>query len=120
MSKTVNHSPAPWECETVQSREDRSAYAVVKDASGNVLFDTLNSDVAVIYEEYDERAAYRWDENGRANLTLAAAAPELLAACEALLADADARQDDQAAVKRLYEAWRMVRGAVAKAKGNSQ
>ncbi len=40
----------------------------------------------------------------------------LLAACESLLADADAKQDDQAAVKRLYEAWRAVRVAVAKAK----
>ncbi len=41
----------------------------------------------------------------------------LLAACELLLADADAPQGDRAACERLYEAWRSIRIAVANAKG---
>lgn len=69
----------PWTCETVQVREDGSAYAVVKDAKGRVLFDTLNSDVAEIHTEHGEDGATRWDETGRVNLTLAASAPGLLA-----------------------------------------
>lgn len=74
-------NPAPWEYETVQQREDRSAYGVVRDADGKILFDTINADVAEIHEEYDEGGGvHRWDEVARVNLTLAAAAPAMLAA----------------------------------------
>jgi hypothetical protein len=75
------HNPAPWTHETVQCREDRTAYEVVRDANGKALFDSMNSDVAVIHDEHDEDGVTRWDETGRVNLTLAAAAPDLFAAC---------------------------------------
>ncbi len=76
-------TPGPWYYENVEDREDRSAHGVVKDDKDRILFDTLNSDVATINTEYDEGSVYRWDEQARLNLTLAAAAPDLLAACEA-------------------------------------
>ncbi len=112
------HNPAPWTCETVQSRENRDAYAVVKDANGKILFDTLNSDVAEIHEERDEGSVTRWDETGCINLSLAAAAPDLLAACEAALA---ACQENIAmwAYKNepaLLKAIDILRPAIAKAK----
>jgi hypothetical protein len=42
---------------------------------------------------------------------------DLLAACEELLANADAKQDDRESCRRLYDAWRSIRTAVAEAKG---
>lgn len=77
------HTPGPWEYENVEHRSEQTAYGVVKDANGKILFDTLNSDVAEIHTEHDEGHAYRWDEQGRKNLRLAAASPDLLAACKA-------------------------------------
>lgn len=114
------HSPAPWERETVQLREDRSAYEVVKDAEGGVLFDTINSNVAVIHDA-DEAGPSRWDEQGRVNLTLAAAAPELLAACE--LWDQGFVEGEEFSAEQ-FRAWvnrnrAAARAAIAKAKGVS-
>lgn len=77
------HNPAPWAYENVEDRGEQSAYGVVKDANGKILFDTINADVAEIHTEHDEGRAYRWDEVARKNLTLAAAAPQLFAACRA-------------------------------------
>lgn len=65
-------SPAPWEYENVSQCADRSGYAVVKDTSGKVLFDTINSDVACISTEHDEGSVTYTDEQGRVNLMLAA------------------------------------------------
>lgn len=130
-------NPAPWEYENVEQKHDRSAYGVVKDANGKILFDTLNSDVACIHEEYDEASVYRWDSAAEEHLTLAAAAPELRAACEAALAYDAAIQkrvvdgavqimetgggvacgDD---LDALYETWiKLARSAVAKAQRKS-
>jgi len=81
MSDQLKHNPAPWEYEDVQLRPEQSAYGVVKDANGKILFDSLNSDVAEIHEE----ESHRWDETGRRNLNLAARAPDLLAAAKAVL-----------------------------------
>jgi hypothetical protein len=80
------HNPGPWEYEDRPLREDRSAYGVVKDADGRVLFDSLNSDVAEIHQESDEDGVTRWDAAARRNLGLAAAAPNLLDAAKAVLA----------------------------------
>ncbi|AMV24635.1 hypothetical protein VT84_09580 [Gemmata sp. SH-PL17] len=82
MSQIAKHNPAPWERETVQNRSEQTAYEVVKDANGKILFDTLNSDVAEIHTEHDEDGAIRWDETGRINLALAAVAPDLLSLLE--------------------------------------
>lgn len=77
----MNPSPAPWEYENVsQYCYEKTAYAVVKDATGKALFDTTNSDVACISTEHDEGSVTYTDEQGRADLMLAAAAPDLLAA----------------------------------------
>lgn len=79
-------NPAPWEYENVERPHDSDAYGVVKDANGKILFDTLNSDVAEIYTEEDEGCFNRWDEQAQVNLTLAAAAPKMLAACKSTAA----------------------------------
>jgi hypothetical protein len=81
----VKHNPAPWEYEDVPLREERSAYGVVKDADGKILFDSLNSDVAEIHEEGDEEGFSRWDAAARRNLGLAALAPKLVAAAKRVL-----------------------------------
>lgn len=80
----TEHAPVPWEYENVETSHDRSAHGVVKDARGRILFDTLNADVAEIHTEYDETSTHRWCEASRQILTLAVAAPALLAACERL------------------------------------
>ena len=76
----VKHTP--WCYENVHDCCEQSAHGVVKDDRGKILFDTLNSDVAEIHTEHDEDSVHRWDETGRKNLTLAAAAPDLFACVE--------------------------------------
>lgn len=83
-------SPAPWECENHSECSERSVHAFVTDANGKTLFDTLNSDVAVIHTEHDEYGAHYSDEQGRVDLGFAALArnafagdPEALAWWEA-------------------------------------
>lgn len=115
----AKHNPEPWEYENVQRPEDRDAYGVVKDANGKILFDTINSDVAEIHTEHDEGSVYRWDEQARVNLTLAAAAPALLAACE--LWDkgfVEGEQFDEAQfLKWVNDNRRAARAVIAKVKG---
>ena len=57
------------------------------------------------------------DAEGMANASLFLAAPDLLAACKAMLADKDAVQTDQQACRRLYNAWLDMRDAVNRAEG---
>lgn len=104
-------SPTPWECENVSQCSERSGYAVVKDARGKVLFDTLNSDVAEIRVEHDENGATYYDDQGKADLTLAAAAPDLLAAC------IDAVAAFEIEVPNGNPTIAALRAAIAKAKG---
>jgi hypothetical protein len=107
---TARHNPAPWEYEDAPLREERSAYGVVKDAEGRILFDSLNSDAAEIYEEGDEDSLSRWDDAARRNLGLAALAPELLAALKGFLhADPDVFGAELAAA----------RAVIAKAEGTT-
>ncbi len=116
------HTPEPWEYENVSQAHDRSAYGVVKDADGKVLFDTLNSDVAVIHEEFDgeDGTVYRWDEAARTNLTLAAAAPDLLAACKEMLLRIKEYQDLDGLLTAKERASRdKMIAAVAKAEGGA-
>lgn len=93
-----------------------SAGSLVYAPSGDCDGERFGTDHFVMTADGNEEVCCAPDEEaGR----LFAAAPDLLVACESLLADADASQEDQAAVKRLYEAWRMIRTAVAKAKGGA-
>lgn len=111
----AKHNPSPWAYENVELAREQSAYGVVKDADGKVLFDSLNSDVAEIHED----EGYRWDETGKRHLTLAAAAPDLLAACELWdkgFADGEEFTPEQL-LKWLNDNRRVARAAIAKAKG---
>ena len=78
------HTPGPWEVEPIETESGSGSYDAfsVVDAEGRVLFDTLNSDhrIVTLEREYDEEYVRDHDEQGRMNLTLAAAAPELLEA----------------------------------------
>jgi len=61
----MQHSPLPW---TQDSRGDsESPYEVMLDAKGKVVFDTINSDVALIETEYDETGGVALDAQGRAD-----------------------------------------------------
>ncbi len=75
-------NPGPWSYENVPDPTVQSAYGHVVDADGKILFDTINAGVGEIHEGYDDVGVHRWDAVAEANLTLAAAAPDLLAACE--------------------------------------
>jgi hypothetical protein len=70
------HSPTPWD---VESRcNDGVDYYLILDANGNVIADTLNSEAAVIHEDFDDEGGLRrWDEQGRVDMTLMAASPDL-------------------------------------------
>jgi len=98
-------TPGPWEVDTI---ENDGAYGsgpdavhgfkspVMLDAEGKALFDAYNSDLIEVHEEYDEDSCHAWDEQGRANFALVAAAvnalPDLLATIESLRAElAEAR-----------------------------
>lgn len=72
----MNVSPTPWEYENKELCPERTAYAVLLDANGKVICDTMNSDVACVMTEPDE-CHRRWtDEQGRVDLRLASAAPD--------------------------------------------
>lgn len=93
-------TPGPWEVDTI---ENDGAYGsgpdavhgfkspVMLDAEGKALFDAYNSDLIEVHEEYDEDSCHAWDEQGRANFALVAAAvnalPDLLATIESLRAE---------------------------------
>ncbi len=109
-------NPAPWTYENRQDHCDRSAYGVVLDADGKVLFDTLNSDVAEIHTDHGEGSVTRTDERGRVNLTLAAAAPDLLAAAQGVL-DWMTRHREVTIAPADFGIWLALRDAVALAKG---
>jgi len=98
------HTPGPWLVEYFHNEGNygdggpdcRSGFKSyqVTDEEGRVLFDTLNSGVAVVheefYEEFYEEGKSAWDEQGRKNIALARAAPDLLAELTARRArDAD-------------------------------
>ncbi|CFL83480.1 hypothetical protein [Burkholderia pseudomallei] len=96
----IKHTPGPWEIDTIDNcgeygdgGPDTStgfkSYAVY-DEKGRVLFDTLNSDAAVIHEEGYDLDHYAWDEVGKRNLTLAQAAPDMALVLEMLCTEADA------------------------------
>lgn len=98
----AKHSPAPWKYESVLDYPNHTAYVIVRDGCGQMIFDT--------------GGVYRSDEQGKHDLWLVAAAPELLAAVQfALVAFCDpaAVDTDPAATK--FKA--MAEAALAKALG---
>lgn len=60
-------SPLPWEYDGKELREERSGYAVIYDATGKIILDTMNSEVAEIHHGDDSGPAW-WDETGRKDL----------------------------------------------------
>lgn len=60
----MKHSPLPWSHER---RNTNDPHEVMLDANGKSIFDTINSDVAVMETEIDEDDVHSWDEQGRAD-----------------------------------------------------
>lgn len=80
-------TPGEWEAETVQIRDERSAYESMKSDAGKSIFDTLNSEDCEIH--HDDGCHY-WDEIAVRNFSWIAyvhnAMPEVIAQHRALLA----------------------------------
>lgn len=101
----ARHSPGPWTREPGQRfRHDESAG--VKDATGIYCACAL------------DRNRTDRDAEVEANARLIAAAPELLAACEALLIATD-QLSETVVVEPLASAEAAARAAIAKAKGQA-
>ena len=99
-------TPGPWEVDTV---EHDGAYGSGPDADhgfkspvmlngdGKLIFDAYSSDLIEVHEEYDDDGCTAWDETGRRNFDLAAAAvnslPELLDRIEALSRELEEARD---------------------------
>lgn len=118
MTKLAKPSPGPWDVDTIDNdgtygdgpdcHSGFKSYAVY-DATGKVLFDSLNAEVAEIEVEYDDMGAYVWDRVSEANLTLASAAHDMLTALETVLAGGHLNTGEQA----------IVANAISKATGKS-
>lgn len=106
------HTPGPWRYDRLNWRNEEQEHKWY--VHGDCQEDEEGaSSVAVCIVEGNATSMPLCEGNAR----LIATSPRLLAVCEAMLADADATQDDQAACRRLYNAWREMRQAVNEAKG---
>jgi hypothetical protein len=124
---SAQHTPGPWHVDSIHNDgeygigpDTHSGFKsfVVCDDKGRALFDSINSDAIEVQEEHGEDDFSAWDAVGLANATLAAAAPDLLAALH------DARQWIPTDVEILVEGNRtrvvdVVDAAIAKAEGRS-
>lgn len=72
-AKPINPaSPLPWEYDSKELRRERSGYGVLYDATGKIICDTMNSDVAEIHQNHELGAGLKyWDETGRVDLLFA-------------------------------------------------
>lgn len=67
----MSPSTGPWTVESRKGDRGDPDYYVVLDANGRVIMDTLNSEVALIDDEYGPNGShYQWDEQGRVNCEL--------------------------------------------------
>jgi hypothetical protein len=84
------HTPGPWFVDEIDnegeygdggpdSHSGFKSFCVIDDA-GNVLFDSLNSTIGDVHEDFDDETGHHraWDDLAQRNLTLAAEATELL------------------------------------------
>lgn len=69
-------TPGVWEADSV--RNDGCDFAKAVNTEGRSLFDTLNSEVALIETEADDDYVSRWDSQGRADIEAAIAAVNFL------------------------------------------
>ena len=67
-------SPAPWNYENKSRCSEQFGYAVVRDANGKIVCDTLNSNVAVIQTDHETDGVYYSDAQGRVDLGFVALA----------------------------------------------
>jgi hypothetical protein len=91
---SAKHTPGPWHVDSTHNEgeygsgpDTHSGFKsfVVFDDDGRSLFDSTNSEATEVAEAFDEDSFHAWDAVGLANLTLAAAAPELLAGLRSML-----------------------------------
>lgn len=96
-----NHTPGPWEA--IQTSLDQTITRVVWG-------DGFNTPLAWVYTE---------DPTGRANAALIAAAPDLLAAVEGIVNQAENAPSDECADSYLCNILDIARAAIAKVKGGA-
>ncbi|MBC7853490.1 MAG: hypothetical protein IAF94_08645 [Pirellulaceae bacterium] len=65
-------TPAPWEFDQHNQRDVETVYCAVTGPEGKSLFDTCNSEAALIHNDSDEDGSHYWDETGTANLQFVA------------------------------------------------
>lgn len=77
----MKHSKTPWEIDHRECEGVR--YFVVTDVNGKVIFDTCNSEVAEIHEDFDEDGfRNQWDAKGEVDLKKAMVCANILAEYE--------------------------------------
>lgn len=110
--KTPKHTPGPWNVEHIPGIDmGATAEITAPCEDGGTPFDGRSIIVAQVWKTNDET---RWsdDETAQANARLMAAAPDLLAACNAALAYLDA-EDSAGLVAEIA-------AAVARAEGRTE
>jgi hypothetical protein len=80
----MNHSPLPYSASTISGGTSEPDHASILDAKGRIIADTLNTDVAMIEEEWDDDydpeaktgSSFRrqWDAQGKADMEFLAQA----------------------------------------------
>ena len=103
MTTKTQHTPGQWEADI------RLAQSTVIDKNGNIIADIARDSNSCTAQTYT-------DENIAANARLIAAAPELLAACEALV-EAIEGHEARTKVYQMHPAIEIARAAIAKAEG---
>ena len=110
---TASHTPGPWQAVQLKPNEIAGAeWAIEANRKG------IGADLVGL--------CYRQRENGSANASLIAAAPELLAACEAAVKYLEAHRP-QGKIREIFTALnehengtlKPLRAAIAKAKGQA-
>lgn len=109
--QTVGHTPGPWEFRRVHSIEDRPATALLLETKAP---DQPFNDPCILAVREDWIGWLLGMPRGIANARLIAAAPELLAALEGMIAlhADDGTRDD-------VPEWNIARAAIAKARGDA-
>ena len=109
------HTPGPWVYD--EENADGDTYTIAHSPNYQAAIRSVSDPAVLVDIRRSDLADSRSLEEARANARLIAAAPELLAACQAYL-DAEKLTNAAAYVRALSETKRLIAEAVAKATGS--